>query len=73
MYCFTHNCGFKDLKSWGVHEEPDTGAGAGCQVLTVAAMEAKAVAARRAGVTAASHDIGFALTLTPQFTAAGVQ
>lgn len=52
-----------------MHEEPDTGTGtgtgAGCQVLTVAAVEAKAIAARRAGVTAASHDVGFALTLAP--------
>jgi len=73
LHCFTHNHGFKALKSWGTHEEPDTGTGAGCQVLTVAATEAEAVAACRAGVTAASHDVGFALTLAPQFTAAGVQ
>lgn len=56
-----------------MHEEPDTATGAGCQILTIAAMEAEAIAARRAGVAAASHDIGFALTLAPQFTAAGAQ
>lgn len=55
-------------------EEPASGtdSGAGCQALTVAAMEAKAVAACRAGVTAASHDVGFALTLAPQFTTVGI-
>lgn len=51
----------------------DTGRGAGCRALTVAAVEAEAVAACRAGVTAAPHDVGFALTLAPQFATAGVQ
>lgn len=58
-----------------MREEPagGTDAGAGCRALTVAAVEAEAVAACRAGVTAASHDVGFALTLAPQLTAAGIQ
>ena len=58
-----------------MHEEPDTGTGtgAGCHVLTIAAVEAEAIAARRAGVTAASHNVSFAWTLAPQFTAAGIQ
>lgn len=75
LYCFTHNHGFKALKTWGMHEEPGpgTGSGGGCQVLTIAAVEAEAIAACRAGVTAASHNVGFALTLAPQFTAAGIQ
>lgn len=58
-----------------MHEEPANGSGSdvGCQALTVAAMEAKAIAACRAGITAASHDVGFALTLAPQFTTVGIQ
>lgn len=48
-----------------MHEEPDPGSSVSCQILTIAAVEAEAVAARRAGVTAASHDVGFALTLAP--------
>lgn len=39
----------------------------------VAAVEAKAVAACSAGVAAASHDVGFAVTLPPESAAAGVQ
>lgn len=67
--------GIQSPKNWGMREEPasSSGSDAGCQALTVAAMEAKAVAACRAGITAASHDVGFALTLAPQFTTVGIQ
>lgn len=71
LYCLTHNPGFKAPKNWGIAS--GTGSGAGCKALTIAAMETKAIAACRAGVTAASHDVDFALTLAPQFTTASIQ